>query len=259
MIDKLIRFRFLRKKAESGVIVNQKLIEKLKEKKPIAVDARLVVDRNRWFLITLALTAITAFALVLAWNASKRADANIKVAWVKMYPNGTWDVEFHDETRQVEFFKTTIDFLIRNYIERRFREVPYAIDTDYGFALKFMAPPLSSEFMAKDGFNAADRAAKVASCIDCPFKEIEVRNIDHYDSDRTKFGKHDAALYRSNVFITETTKNHDGTVKERVKKIVSLHWRLKSKEEIQAEKQKLKDNPVGLEILKNDVIIDPSN
>ena len=258
MIDKLSKLGLLRRKAETGVIVNQKIIEKLKGKKPIAVDARLVVDRNRWFLFSLVLTALTAFALTFAWSTSKRADENIKVAWVKMYPNGTWDVEFHDETRQVEFFKTTIDFLIRNYIERRFREVPYAVDTDYGFALKFMAPALLAEFMAKDGYNAADRAAKLASCSDCPLKEVEVRNIDHYDSDKTRFGKHDGALYRSNVFITEISKNPDGTAKDRVKKIVSLHWRLKSKEEIQREKQKLKDNPIGLEILKNDVIIDPS-
>jgi hypothetical protein len=175
-----------------------------------------------------------------------------------MYPNGTWDVEFHDETRQVEFFKTTIDFLIRNYIERRFREVPQAIDTDYGYALKYMAPALASEFMSKDGENAADKAARLASCNDCAVKEVEVRNIDHYDSDRTKFGKHEGSLYRSNVFITESTKNHDGSLKERQKKIVSLHWRLKSKEEVQSEKHKLRDNPIGLEVLKNDVIVDPS-
>ena len=90
-------------------------------------EAALSADKNRWFIATLLLSVVAIIAMALAYSAGKRADTNIKVAWVKMYPNGTWDVEFQDENRAPQFFQATIDYLIRQWVERRYSQIPHSI------------------------------------------------------------------------------------------------------------------------------------
>lgn len=229
--------------------------------KQIGLVAKLTSDNIRYFWIILMLGLISCISILSAWSSSKRADHNIKVAWVKMYPNGTWDVEFHDESRGPEFFQSTIDYILRNWTIRRFSEIPASIKSDYGYAYVFMSPKLRNRFMSKGegGFNAADKAAQIADSTAYREVRIQYRNMDHYDSDKTTFGKYQGTLYRTHVFINKITHNTDGSpLPDPQKMIVSIQWRILSKEEIQADKEIIEQNPIGLEIVEYDLLQDLS-
>ena len=91
---------------------------------PINVDRepRLSVINNRMFIISILIVLVKFFAIYAQHAASVRADNTIKTTWVKMYPDGTWDVEFNDEKRQPDFFQATIGHILRNrsYVEDPF-------------------------------------------------------------------------------------------------------------------------------------------
>jgi hypothetical protein len=249
----------LRKKREPIVLdsIEQKKIKGTP--KLVKREASLTVDRNRWFIIVVILSLVAFVSIISAYKANTRADHNIKVAWVKMYPNGTWDIEFHGESRKPEFFQSTIDYLISQWVERRYSEIPHSIKNDYGYAYNFMSPKLKQEFISPTQFNAPKKAADIAGCSACNHIEFKVRtDINHYDSDQTRFGKHDGVLYRSNVFVRRETKNPNGSLVDTINMIVSLQWRIKSVKEIQTDKKMLKHNPIGLEIIDYDLLKDPS-
>lgn len=231
-------------------------------KKPqrLNITARLMSETIRSFAIICLLCIVSLVSICFAWSEAKRADSNIKVAWVKMYPNGTWDVEFHDENRQQEFFQATIDYIITQWVERRYQEFSHSIKTDYGYVYIFMSPDLRSDFLSPDGYNAPAKAAEIADCTACRQVKIKVRNIDHYDSDKTRFGQYQGILYRTNVFVNKTILNADGSPSgdEPEKLIVPIQWRIMAKEEIQAQKDILKQNPIGLEIVSYDLLKDVS-
>lgn len=221
--------------------------------------AKAMAANIRSFWIIVALCGITLLSILFAWKESNRADSNIKVVWLKMYPNGTWDMDFSDNERGPDFFQSTVDYILRQWVERRFSEVPHSIQSDYGFVYLFMSKKLQGEFISPNGDDAPTKAAKIAECASCGEVHVNVRNIDHYDSDKTVFGKHNGVLYRSNVFIQRNTHNADGNPNGNPEKlIVSLQWRIKSTEEIQAEKGILNQNPIGLEIISYELLKDVS-
>lgn len=248
---------FLFKKTNEPTITDFK--NQKNENCQIKRESILSADRNRWFVISLVLSVITLISVASAFSANKRAQESIKVAWVKLVPDGTWEVEFHDRNRQPEFFQSTIDYLIKQWVERRYSKISHSIKTDYGFCHSFMSPSLKQQFIDSNQFNAPKVAAEIANCSACPEINFLVRTIDHYDSDKTRFGKFDGTLYRSNVFVKRKTINFDGTMKNKPENmIVSLQWRLKAAEEIKADKKSLEHNPIGLEIIDYDLLKDVS-
>ena len=224
----------------------------------VDTTARFAAQNIRFFFIIILMGLICIGAIGLAWKESNLAADNTKVIWLKMWPNGTWDMEFIDEERGSEFFQSTIDYLLRQWVERRFSEIPHSIQSDYGFAYLLMSPKLQNEFVDPKGYNAHKKAAEV---MDCGGKCVEIRfkvdNLDHFDSDRTMFGRHEGVLYRSNVFLQRTVVENEGKSQSK-KFIVSVHWRIKSKHEIQKDRKMLKHNPIGLEILKYELLEDRS-
>lgn len=226
--------------------------------KLIKREATLTTEKNRWFTATVLVSVVAIISMAFAYSASKRADQNIKVAWVKMYPSGTWDIEFDDENRAPEFFQSTIDYLIRQWVERRFSKIPHSIKNDYGFVYIFMSPKLKQEFINARQSDAPQKAAEIAACTACNHIEFKVRTIDHYDSDKTRFGKFDGMLYRTNVFVQRQEKSPDGSLVDTVNMIVPLQWRIRSTAEIQTDKKMLRHNPIGLEIIDYDLLDDAS-
>lgn len=228
--------------------------------------SRLATERNRWFVIALIMALISLISVIFAIREGSKVQ-EVRVVWVKMYPDGTWNTEFYDKNREKEFFQSTIDYLIRQWVVRRFSEIPVSIKNDYGFVYQFMSPIVQKEFLDKEGFDAAKKASDVSTSTSCTVKKIKVRNISHYDSDKTKFGKYPGTLYRSNIFITCLSFNPDGTKTGEEKFIVPLQWRIKSKDELRADgmfKESLtKDssvghlqNPIGLEIIDYSIMND---
>ena len=224
--------------------------------------SRLATERNRWFVIALVMALISLVSVVFAIREGSEVQ-EVKVCWVKMYPDGTWDTEFYDKNREKEFFQSTIDYVIRQWVIRRYSEIPVSIQNDYGFVYQFMSPTIQKQFLDKEGFSAAKKATDISTCTSCPLRKIKVRNIAHYDSDKTKFGKYSGTLYRSNIFVTRVSFNPDGTKTGEEKLIVPLQWRIKSKDELLADDMFkkdsvgcLKNNPIGLEIIGYDIMND---
>lgn len=234
--------------------------QKNRSKLPKNVDqgTRLSVANTRLFCVALVMGLISLFSIYAQHEASIRADNSIKVAWVKMYPNGSWDVDFHDDSRSVNFTQATIDTLLKNWVIRRYSKVPSSVNSDYGYVYEFMSDELRNDFVSSEGFDAPKKAAEIEGCNNClrikvPRKSL---SLDHYDSDKTKFGTHEGTLYRSNVFATLETIGSDGIRNGEPKKvIISLHWRIRSVEEIQADKKSLDHNPIGLEILDYSLLL----
>jgi hypothetical protein len=253
MLDKLKR-----KKPQETQIKSSDQQEK-PGKKPESVkrDALLAADRNRWFYVCLGLVFLCFLLGLQAMKANQRFANNVQVAWVKMYPNGTWDIDFYDEERGPQFFQSTVDYMLKEWVQRRYSKMRVSIESDYGFALQFMAPKLARSFLDEEQYNAAAVVANFLEKVEQPELEIKVDAVDHYDSDITRFGRADGTLYRTNVFVTEKQKGSDGALLgDPVSRIVSLQWRIKSVEEISADKKLLKINPIGLEIINSGIVDD---
>lgn len=244
---------------ELGVMLDDKSQRELNTRKSIAREASLAVDRNHWFWAFIIMSVFAMGCLYYANVANERFANNVQVAYVKMYPNGTWDIEFYDSEKSQDYFPTTIDALITQFVERRYSKQSHSIGGDYGFASLFMGKDMLREFLDPAQFNAAQVAADQQGCEgSCKQIKVKVRNINHYDSEMTMFGPVEGALYRTNVFVEEVHKNPDGSAGSRKKKIVPLQWRIRSKKEISSNKEALVANPIGLEIIDYDLLNDGS-
>lgn len=249
----------LRDDVEMGVILDDKSQRNLNSRKVIAREAGLAVDRNHWFWAFMVMGLFALYCLYSANVANERFANNVQVAFVKMYPNGTWDINFYDSEKAQDYFPTTVDALITQFVERRYSKQSHSISGDYGFSSLFMSKDLLRTFLDPEQFNAPQVAANQVDCDGtCKQVKIKVRTINHYDSEMTRFGPLEGALYRTNVFVTQTIKRADGSVHSEINKIVPLQWRIRSKQEISADRDALIANPIGLEIIHYDLLEDGS-
>lgn len=220
-----------------------------------------IVDRNRWFLISIILLMALVWTVSNNLFLSKRAAENIQIVYVKMMPDGTWDVDYHDDTRQVVYFKRTVDSILMSYALYRYSENPETINGYWAKAQYLMSEKEYKEFISENGFNAAKKAADIIGCENCSYFDVEVGDVVHIDYDQITSNNHSTKVYRSNIYYKEINKASDGTPLEDgvVERIASVHWRLKPLKEIEsiaAENIKIikKVNPIGIEIIKQDIV-----
>jgi len=228
-------------------------------------EAALSVERTRWFVASIIL-AIALVLLMMAYiNLSVKQENKHDVAWVKMYKNGLWDIEFHDSAKALEVLPATIDSLLIQWTERRFSEVKESVRFDYGYVNLFMSDELSADFVASNGFNAAQKAVNVMECSNCLNMRYKVNIVDHFDSDAANFGGVEGGLYRTNIFVTKKIMNDGESTDVQDKRLVRIDWRLMSQDEIKNKAQKeggmdwLHKNPVGMEILAYEEFDDESD
>lgn len=220
----------------------------------------LVVTNNRLLLSNLVLLLAFVCAVAYAVTVTFMAKNNEKLIYVKLAPDGTWfvDTQFahKDET---DFFPATIDHLLSSYVTRRFREDPATVRNDYGYALVLMDTRLAQNFKSPSGFDAAGKAAQIRACTSCSIKEVEVRNIYHFDIDRLAGGNPDDTTYRTNVYINELLRSaSDNTVLNTRRAIITLRWGLSPKSALSRERNVLMANPVGLKIIEEKILDDPA-
>ena len=220
----------------------------------------LVVTNNRLLLGNLVLLLAFVCAVAYAVTVTFMAKNNEKLIYVKLAPDGTWfvDTQFahKDET---DFFPATIDHLLSSYATRRFREDPATVRNDYGYALVLMDTGLAQYFKSPSGFDAAGKAAQIRACTSCSIKEVEVRNIYHFDIDRLSDGNPDDTTYRTNVYINELLRSSsDNTVLNTGRAIITLRWRLSPKSALSRERNVLMANPIGLKIIEEKILDDPA-
>jgi hypothetical protein len=218
-------------------------------------------ERNRWFAVSLAL-ALACLVLSVLSIAAMKKDKVVEIYWVKMFPNGRWEIQAPKADSDVEFYPRTIDHFLERWVISRYSELKHEVTEQYGFAAIFMCPELQRAFKDPDGFNAVKAATDITSCETCPQINITVRDINHSEAINAKFGREKGLLYRSDVYIMKTVRNFDGSVKEKTYHIVPIKWRLKSKEEIKADllnkggEERLRANPVGIEIRDYSILND---
>lgn len=227
--------------------------------KNLVREAVIHADRSRWVLLSTVLLVMLV-GLGLAYiNLTGRVENTLNVAWVKMYKNGTWDIEIHDSDRDLELLPAMVDSILTDFVERRFSERKETIKFDYGYANQFMITELSNDFVSAEGFNAPQKAVDVTTCGSCPRVDYQVQIIDHFDSDKDGEGMSSETNYRTNVFVDRKVNG------EVDKRIIRIDWRLMKQAQIKVRarleggKEWLRYNPIGLEVLHYEEINDESD
>lgn len=220
----------------------------------------LVVTNNRLLVGNLVLLLALICTLCYGIAVTMMLKNNEKLVFVKLSPDGTWFIDTRfahkDET---DFFPATIDHLLSNYVTRRYRTDPATVRNDYGYALVLMDTALAQHFKSSAGFDAVGKAARIRACLACDLREIEVRNIYHFDMDRLADGNPDDTSYRTNVYINELLRSGtDHSVLETRRAIVTLRWRLTPRSALSRERKVLMANPIGLKIIEENVLDDPA-
>jgi hypothetical protein len=215
-----------------------------------------------WITFILAILVFVMFVMYV--RASAEARKNVQITYVKMFRDGSWDVDFADQNREVEFLPATVNSILTSWVQRCFREDPSTVGQDYGFCALLMSKELAGAFMDPKQFNAPHKAAEIRDKTSAPKKEIAIRTINHFDSEKATFGRAVGQFYRTNVFVVEQLVNDNGTLVSSTRKIAQLRWRLLPKNEITARMQAkngqewLRVDPIGLEVLDYQYLDDPS-
>ena len=252
--------RSLSSQSAAGGSIPSDIQRKLRGNKDIEKAVALRVDRNRWFIVVLALFATVIFALFEAHRANDRFANNVRVAWVKLSPNGTTQVEYEDEQRAASFFPATVDAKLIEYVERRYSKRHASIVDDLNFAYALMSDPLGTHFLRED--KAQIEAAKFVKCPQCNEVKVDVRTLQSLQKiDASYLTKgHENNIFTTLAFATETERNPLGEVVGIPKNIiVTLQFRFKSKGEIIATRDQLRMNPIGMEILDESKKVDSAS
>jgi hypothetical protein len=208
--------------------------------------ALLRTDRNWW---RVAFAGASVVAVVCAWGWKTAADRfanNVQVAWVKLAPNGTHQVEFFDDGGQGNrFYQATVNASLINYVEHRYRKRRETIAADYGIALQFMGPELRTDFLER--FRAAQVAADHERCPSCDQVDVDIRAVDH-DTLFTPDAKDPKGVYETTVYLTEKITTAGQSQRPR-NKLVKLVWKVLPVAEVQKDLARLKVNPLGIDII----------
>ncbi len=239
------------------------VIEEIDNDLPKKIDKtvpRLSSFSNKLFVIIVLALFVIIIQSCMINSANKRAETNTELMFVKMYPNGSWDVEYRKSGNEADFFPLTIDKLINDYVEARYSVIPGVMRRQYGFSSLFMSPQLRGEFLGsgEKDFNAPVKAefydkAHIQ-------EDVKIRFVDHFDISSGSFVHGNSDVYRTNVFIERQSRNKEGMAQgDPVNEVVTLHWRIRSVKELQKfTRDELRANPIGLEILKSKIVVDNS-
>lgn len=238
-----------------ATVGRDKFHHKLLKSRHVKDVADMKVSRNYLSIGILGLVLL-CFALVVGWQtAESRYANNVRVSYVKLDPKGSYTVEYEDEAKPVDFFVNTVNSKISEYIEKRFSKRKATISTDYGFANLFMSPQLSNSFLSDK--KAASQAAEHVACDKCADEEFSVRTIQGLTGDVVSGGNSDAQ-YTTLVFARLRKRSSEGYVTECSNKMVTLLWHFRGKEDVVSKRDQLRFNPLGMEILREDVKDDPT-
>ena len=206
---------------------------------------------NRWLVGGIFLSLLIAvIAVYSAYVSNERFANNVRIAWVKLAPDGSHSVEFlEDGDAENRWFDATITSLLMDFTETRFSKKRASIEGDFGFAQYFYSEQMQMQFMTD--FNAPKVAADFLACYACNEIEIKVRAIDHTDYISPTDNR--ANVYRSTMYVTEIERTPEGQLVAQENKLIHIKWRQLEIEKIQANMDLLRANPVGIEIVEHSV------
>ncbi len=255
------------KAIEPGGLLPDEHRDALLKGRRAATVAAITSSRNI-MAILLVLSLLSNAVSGLGWQrAEQRYAENVRVEWVKLSPDGTYSVEFSDDSKPVQFFQSTVDSKLIEWVEKSNSRMRATISTDFGFASIFMSEPMKNDFMNNlDGIGAPKVAAKLIGCAECDETEYKVRNIQSIDQDEIPGRKNDAipgrktdSLYTTLAFVVERKITKDGEVTGCNNKIMTLLWKFRTKADTVARgSEQLRYNPLGMEIDRKSVRDDPT-
>ncbi|WKB50510.1 VirB8/TrbF family protein [Eleftheria terrae] len=240
-----------------GLMDQQEYQTGLKKGRYAATQAFLRASRNIGAIREFILLALLIFVTFAWYRADERFANNVRVAWVKLMPDGTTSVEYADESTKIDFFPATVESKLSEYVERRFSKLRKSIDADYGFANLLMSDKLSKEFTDPNGYNAAEVSARLANCDGCNETQVTVRNLQSIDKDPLPKSKKDY-LFTTLAFVRVKETNKDHQVVDCKNQIITLIWTFRPTEKIVARRAELRYNPIGIEIDRESVRDDPT-
>lgn len=244
-----------RREVAPGGLVDQAEAAERKESRMRRTLASLRTSNNKLFYILLLVSADCVFANIGWREADRRYAEDVRVAYVKMSPNGTTDVKFEDKEKPDEFFESTVESKLIEYTERRFSKRRETITPDYGFATLFMEPELRNSFLVDK--KAAEVAADLVACKDCKSVTAKVRDIQMVDKDpmpATRTRKQ----YTTLVFTLMINRARSGEIESCENKIITYIWTFRPKKQVVKRNDELKYNPLGQGIIREEVRDDPT-
>jgi hypothetical protein len=245
---------FNRRKTVPGALIPQDEKEVLQKARYTKSISNSRANENRWFYMSLASLAV-ACVTSFGWHqADKRFAENVRVAYVKLAPNGTSFVEYEEDGKPVDFYKATVDSKLAEWVEKRYSKRRSTITTDYGFAHLMMSTELQNDFMVNE--QAAKVAAEVVACANCTEKEMKIRDVQSIDKDLVA-GSATRQQYNTLVFAIERTREAGGAVKCS-NKIITMLWTFRPMAEIVNKREELRYNPLGQEIIRSTIRDDPT-
>jgi len=213
---------------------------------------RSVVVQGYWWMVGTAVFALLFVLSSAGWiySEQKRAD-DVKIAIVKLHPRGDWDVSLLDEHAPRGAFQNTIDMLLKQFAERRYKKDPLTIRNDYAHAAVFLDPTELERFLNE--FNASQQASEFINCATCLAVIPEVIGLKHFDATNLDLDALDGSeMITTHVFLRlEHRDPASRQLSHTTRHIVSLAWRVdpsalsaSSQEDLQI----LNVNPIGLKI-----------
>ena len=73
----------------------------------------------------------------------------VKVAFVKLHPNGSYNVAFYDSEQPFSLFQNTIDHLLRKAVIARFKRDPETIRNDHNYFALFLGTTELTKFLSE--------------------------------------------------------------------------------------------------------------
>lgn len=225
--------------------------DQLARTRTVTALARSTRTRNALLLLVLLLAAAVAILAFAYVRVVDQYANNIRVAWVKLSPNGDGYAEYLDDGGQADrYFDKAVYASLTNYLTWRFRIEPKTVDTDYGNASTFLGPTEADKFLNE--FKAAEKARTAVTCVSCPRAQVTVRGIDNTLLKPAQGSQ--PAVYKSAAFITVAERDASGAVLSRTNKIISLEWTLRpaSQASQSPNLERLAVNPLSIEIISQD-------
>ena len=229
----------------------------------LARIARTGTRVNALVIVCLAQTGLCLFlaAALLTIDTGER----IRVAFVKLHPNGSYHVSFNDSEQPFSLFASTIDALLRKAIVSRYRENPETIVADYNAAALFMGAAELRKFIAE--FDAPAHIQQYLSCAGCPVVEPVVQTLHHLEDVSPRIDELSAGkIIRSTMYLNfQYRDRRTGALLREEAKIVPLSWHLDPAKIAaigeagdSASMQALNVNPIGLTLLSYSLADDRS-
>ena len=223
-------------------------------------EGNAIVEKNKWFVVVLIQAVFLLIILFMYIGEASQNDKPAETRYMLMYPDGSWRVEFSPPSNQQEFYKTTIDKLLSDYVGYRFGKSPQTIRSDYAKATLFQGAQVKAYFVDENGFDAINKAGELSNNRNANTVKVNVLFFDHHDSVKGIFsgGSESKKIIKTNIYTEEIEIDRFGnSVGEPVRKIITMSWTLMSQKQLKKKENKFfLVNSLGLQILNERETID---